>query len=109
MNGHKHFPFPCFSNFANERLPCEVFKNDGFSINKMTRASNFRIRSNGCNYIQTCNFVGIVNWLIATCVLSFGNYLLFDNSSAEGRGKWESMNASFFSTASSSTSYKIVF
>ena len=47
----------------------------------MTRASNYQIRSNGCN------FVGIVNWLITTCVLSFGNYLLFDNSSAEGRGK----------------------
>ena len=63
------------------------FQNDGFSINKMTRASNYQIRSNGCNYIQTCNFVGIVNWLITTCVLSFGNYLLYDNSSAEGRGK----------------------
>ena len=53
----------------------------------MTRASNYHIRSNGCNYIQTCNFVGIVNWLITTCVLSFGKYLLFDNSFAEGRGK----------------------
>ena len=59
----------------------------GFSINKMTRASNYQIRSNGCNYIQTCHFVGIVNWLITTCVLSFGNYLLFDNSAAKGRGK----------------------
>ena len=22
MNGHKHFPFPCFSNFTNKKLPC---------------------------------------------------------------------------------------
>ena len=74
----------------------------------MTRASNYQIRSNGCNYIQTCNFVGIVNWLITTCVLSFGNYLLFDSSSAKGRGKGESMAASFLATASS-RGYKLVF